>query len=370
MNATHSVDTAFMEQAVTLAGRTMPSPNPRVGAVIVRDGRVVGRGFHEKAGMPHAEIIAINDAGALAGGSDLYVTLEPCVHFGRTGPCVEAIIRAGISHVFIGVTDPDPRVNGKGVERLRAENIAVETGILEEKCKALLAGYIIHRTQGRPRVTVKAAITLDGYLASASGDSKWISSIDSRIKAHALRAESDAVLVGINTVVADDPQLTVRDAPGASPLRIVLDPTLRIPTDIKLFRSDQDVRLLIAYSHATNESIQELSRFSHVELLQCNKETDGRISIADFLQHLGNKGILTLLVEGGKSVISSFLRAGAVDEVVLFIAPKILGAGIPWTDFPAAHSIADGLQLSPMVVETIDNDIFFRATLNLPMQNR
>jgi diaminohydroxyphosphoribosylaminopyrimidine deaminase/5-amino-6-(5-phosphoribosylamino)uracil reductase len=370
MSGESLADIVFMEQAVALAGRARPSPNPRVGAVVVNNGRVIGTGFHERAGFPHAEIVALQEAGQAAKDSDLYVTLEPCVHFGRTGPCVDAIIQSGVARVFVGLTDPDSRVNGKGVEALRAAKLLVETGILEDKCKSLLAGYITHRTLERPRVTLKAAITIDGYLASLSGNSKWISSPESRVKVHEMRAESDAVLVGVNTVINDDPQLTVRDAGGVSPLRIVLDPTLRVPTTAKLFHCVRDVGVMLVYSRATDESIGKFSKFSHVELLHCTEDCDGRISISDFLKKLGQKGILSLLVEGGRAVLSAFLREETVDEVVLFIAPKILGAGIPWTDYPAAHTIAQGLKLFPTSVTTIGNDILYRAALSPPKQNR
>jgi diaminohydroxyphosphoribosylaminopyrimidine deaminase/5-amino-6-(5-phosphoribosylamino)uracil reductase len=261
------------------------------------------------------------------------------------------------------MTDPDNRVNGKGIEALRLAGIQVETNVSEVACKDLLAGYVTHRTLGRPRVTLKAAITLDGYLAAVSGDSKWISSPQSRQIAHALRAESDAVLVGSQTVAVDDPLLTVRDAPGKSPLRIVLDSSLKTPATAKLFVDDCATKVLMVHTGAPPESINRFSVFSHVENLQCAATDDGQVRIDDLLLKLGNRGVLSLLVEGGQKIISAFLRAELADELVLFIAPKILGNGIAWTDYPNAQSIAKGLQLTPTAVTRVGDDILYRATI-------
>lgn len=363
-------DIALMKEALSLAGQARPSPNPRVGAVIVKNGETVGRGFHKKPGEPHAEIIALRQAGKNAQGADLYVTLEPCSHVGRTGPCTDAVIKAGISRVFIGMADPDPRVDGRGIETLRKAGIQVTTGVSESACRDLLSGYITHRTLGRPKVTLKAAVTLDGYLAARSNDSKWISSPQSRTVAHALRADADAVLVGAQTVIVDDPKLTVRDAPGQSPLRIVLDSTLRSPPSAKLFQEDRDTKVLLAYSQANTNIEAQLSKFPHVETLACKSENNGRVRIDDLLLKLADKGVLSVLVEGGRRVIGSFLRAEAADELVLFIAPKILGSGIPWTDYPNVQNVHDGLCVMPTTVDRIEDDLLYRATINYPSKNR
>jgi diaminohydroxyphosphoribosylaminopyrimidine deaminase / 5-amino-6-(5-phosphoribosylamino)uracil reductase len=361
---------ALMGEALALAGQARPSPNPRVGAVIVKNGEIVGRGFHKKPGEPHAEIIALREADKNAQHADLYVTLEPCAHVGRTGPCADAVIQAGISRAFIGMADPDPKVNGRGIEKLRKAGIQVTVGVSESACRDLLAGYITHRTLGRPKVTLKAAVTLDGYLAASSNDSKWISSQKSRSIAHALRADSDAVLVGAQTVLVDNPKLTVRDAPGESPLRVVLDSRLKIPPTARLFQEDRDTQVLIAYSQATANAAAQLSNFPHVELLACKSENNGRVLIDDLLSKLAERGVLSVLVEGGQKVIGSFLRAEAADDLVLFIAPKILGGGIPWTDYPNVQNVFDGLHVKPTDIDRIEDDLFYRATISYPSKNR
>ena len=363
-------DVAHMAEALRLAKQARPSPNPRVGAVIVqKDGTVVGRGFHRHPGEPHAEILALNEAGFAAKGATLYVTLEPCVHYGRTGPCADAVISAGISRVVVGTTDPDPRVNGAGVTKIKDAGIDVTVGVGEDDCKRLLAGYITHRTAGRPRVTVKAAISLDGYLATSLGDSKWISSEASRRLVHEMRADTDAVAVGIQTVIADDPSLTVRDVPGCSPVRLVLDSTLRIPMTSGLVRNEMEPQVILAYTHASDETLRALERKPHISLLQCTADEQGRTNIDDLLQKLGAQGILSLLVEGGSRIISSFFHAEMVDDLVLFIAPKILGAGIPWTNYPQASTVAGSLRLSPIETALIGDDILYRATVIYPVKN-
>ena len=365
-----AVDAAHMAEAVRLARQATPSPNPRVGAVIVqKDGTVVGSGFHRRPGEPHAEIFALNEAGDAARDATLYVTLEPCVHFGRTGPCADAVIDAGISRVVVGIADPDPRVNGAGIEKLRNAGIEVVLGVGDESCRRLLAGYITHRTLGRPRVTVKVAITLDGYLAATSGDAKWISSTESRRRVHEMRADTDVVAIGIQTAIADDPSLTVRDVSGKSPTRLILDSTLRIPHTTGLIADLAGPPVLLAYTHATDNVLRALERKPHVSLLRCKADDRGHVDVGDLLRRLGDNGILSLLVEGGGGVIGSFLKAEAVDELVLFIAPKVLGSGIPWTNYPHADCIAESLKLSPIEITRIADDILYRANVIYPTKN-
>ncbi len=359
-----------MQEAVQLAARARPTPNPQVGAVLSKDGKIIGRGYHEKPGAPHAEIIALKNASEPVQGADLYVTLEPCVHTGRTGPCVDAIIQAGIARVYVGMTDPDERVNGRGIAALRNAGIDVVTGVLEETCEELLSGYITHRRLGRPHVLLKAAITLDGCIATDAGDSKWISSAESRVVVHRMRAESDAVLVGIGTVLADDPSLTVRDFPGPSPLRVIMDSSLRIPETAKLLSSGDTSNVLLAYTQADAAKLSRLQAISHVECLQCKASETNGISIEDLLFKLGERGILSLLLEGGRRVNGSFLRAMAVDEVALFIAPKIIGGGIGWTDSPHALTVAEGRELHPMRITQIGDDLLYRATILYPEKSR
>ncbi|HDH96868.1 MAG TPA: bifunctional diaminohydroxyphosphoribosylaminopyrimidine deaminase/5-amino-6-(5-phosphoribosylamino)uracil reductase RibD, partial [Proteobacteria bacterium] len=244
----------FMREAIRLArkarGRTRP--NPQVGAVVVRRGEIVGRGYHRKAGLPHAEVEAIRDAGGLAKGSDLYVTLEPCVHHGRTPPCVDAIIAAGIRKVYVGTLDPNPVVNGRGVRKLRRAGVEVETGLLADECRALNEGYNVWIAHGRPHIALKVAASIDGSIADFKGNSRWITSEESRRLVHRMRAMSDAVLVGIGTVLKDDPLLTARgvSTPKGQPLRVVLDSRLRTPARARVLNGDARTLLVCSSKSA------------------------------------------------------------------------------------------------------------------------
>ncbi len=357
------IKTQFMKRALFLAKQARPSPNPRVGAVIVKNGQIIAEGFHKAQGLPHAEIVALSAAGSEAAGADLYVTLEPCSHTGRTGPCVEAIIKSKIARVFVGMKDPDTKVNGQGISVLRNAGVTVEENVDNESCLSLLAGYTIHRTLGRPRVIIKAAITLDGYLAAASGDSKWISSPESRQISHQMRAESDAVLVGSNTIRVDNPLLTVRDAFGSNPVRIVLDSSLGIPKNSLILQTSSEGRVIIVYCRENQNSIEFFRSLPNVELLKCNPNNHGHVEISELLFRLGEMGVLSLLVEGGQKVYGSFLKAKTVDEFAFFIAPKILGQGIPWTDYPAAQHITQALNIKPLSIEQIGDDILYKAVM-------
>jgi diaminohydroxyphosphoribosylaminopyrimidine deaminase / 5-amino-6-(5-phosphoribosylamino)uracil reductase len=363
-------ESEYMREAISLARKSLPSPNPRVGAVLVKAGEIVGRGYHAKPGAPHAEVMAIASAGSEAAGSDLYVTLEPCVHVGRTGPCVKAIERAKIKRVFVGMADPDIRVNGEGIKYLRDKGIEVTTFVDEAHCRYLLKGYIIHRTKGRPLISLKSAITLDGYIATTNRDSKWISSSESRKVAHMLRADSDTILVGVDTVIHDNPMLTVRAVDGPSPLRIVLDSTLRIPNSSNLLRTASEIPVMLVYTNATSEKKERFANMPGVTLLECPSDNQGRVSLPYLTTELGDRGVLSLLVEGGANVISAFLETGLPDQLILFIAPKILGNGISFSTYPNAKSIRDGLQLTVQEITRIGDDIFYRATIKNRDRNR
>lgn len=322
-----------LEQAAKGVGRT--HPNPPVGALVVVNGEVVGRGFHSQAGRPHAEVEALKEAGARAKGADMYVTLEPCSHFGRTPPCVQAVLASGIRRVFIGSIDPNPLVSGQGVKRLRDGGVEVRTGVFAESCDALIAGFSRYIQTGRPYVVLKAGSSLDGKIATASGASKWITGPESRAHVHRMRDELDAVLVGAGTVIADDPLLNVRlDAPvvpGRSlrnPVRVVLDGALRCSPEAQVF----DVSLgevIVATCVKNGEAIERL-RARGVNVVTF-EGADGRIDPDVLLKELGRRGLTTLLVEGGSDVHRAFLAAGIVDELRLFLAPKVLGAdGLSW----------------------------------------
>ena len=358
---TSPFDPTFMHRALELAQNSRPSPNPRVGAVIVRDGKIVGEGFHVRPGMPHAEIVAIKNAGRLTRGADLYVTLEPCSHHGRTPPCVDAILGAGIRRVAVGMVDPDSRVNGQGVRYLRENHIQVETGIAENQCREMLEAYTFHRTHGRPQVTLKAAATLDGMLASTSGDSKWISSDESRALAHKMRAEADGIVVGINTVLNDDPSLTVRKAAGVNPTRIILDSHLRTPFGAKMLH-DSQATVLIAHTTHNAEAIAKYRKLAGVELLRCG-EQGGIVDLKQLLDVLGERGFLSLLVEGGGIVHGAFANAKLADKIALFLAPRILGSGQSWISFPGCEQIAQGLQLEELRTNRIADDLLIRGRL-------
>jgi diaminohydroxyphosphoribosylaminopyrimidine deaminase/5-amino-6-(5-phosphoribosylamino)uracil reductase len=333
-------------------GRT--SPNPAVGAVLVKGGRVVGRGHHARAGAPHAEVMALRDAGPLARGADLYTTLEPCDHFGRTPPCTLAILEAGVRRVFSGSADPNPRVNGRGVRRLRRAGVEVETGVLREECDALNAGWFRFITSGRPHVTLKVAATLDGRIATASGDSRWVTGPGAREHVHRLRATVDAVLVGSGTARADDPRLTARPRTGRGrdPLRVVLDSRLSLPGTLRLFRQRSAAPTLVA--HVSGEPPARPPR--GVEYLRCRARR-GRVDLGDLLERLGRRGVATLLVEGGAEVNRAFLDAGLVDELLLFVAPRIAGGGLSWLPGPGVARMRDALPLHDVRVRRVGDDV-------------
>jgi diaminohydroxyphosphoribosylaminopyrimidine deaminase / 5-amino-6-(5-phosphoribosylamino)uracil reductase len=333
-------------------GRT--SPNPAVGAVLVKGGRVVGRGHHARAGMPHAEVVAIRDAGTKARGADLYTTLEPCDHFGRTPPCSLAILEAGVRRVFSGSGDPNPRVNGRGIRRLRRGGVEVETGVLRAECDALNETWFRFITSGRPHVTMKVASTLDGRIATASGDSRWVTGPQARAHVHRLRDGVDAVLVGAGTVRADDPRLTARlpGGRGRDPLRVVLDSRLTLPGTLRLFRQRSDAPTLVA--HVSGEPPARPPR--GVEYLRCHARK-GRVDLHDLLDRLAARGVTTLLVEGGAEVNRAFLDAGVVDVLLLFLAPKIAGGGIAWVGGDGPVRMTDALPLLDLRVRRLGPDL-------------
>ncbi len=315
-------DERFMSLALSLAKRRkgLTHPNPTVGAVVVKDGEIVGLGYHEEAGKPHAEVVALDQAGREAKGSTLYVTLEPCSHHGRTPPCTEAILRSGVRRVVVATLDPNPQVSGRGVERLRSEGVEVSVGVLEEEARILNEDFFRFVTSDRPYVTLKVAQTVDGRIATLSGDSKWITSLESRKIAHRLRAEATAVLVGITTVLTDDPQLTVRHVPVSKRvLRVVIDPDLEIPLDAKVLDTRDGDTLLV---HTAESEKAEKLREMGVETLKLE-----RVDLRELLRYLKERGVVHLLVEGGAYTVTQFLRERIFDRMVVFQAPKVLGEG-------------------------------------------
>jgi diaminohydroxyphosphoribosylaminopyrimidine deaminase/5-amino-6-(5-phosphoribosylamino)uracil reductase len=357
-----AVSEFFMRLALREAhkglGRT--SPNPAVGAVLVKGGRVVARGHHARAGGPHAEIVALQQAGTRAAGADLYTTLEPCNHTGKTGPCTLAILDAGVRRVFVGSLDPFPQVSGRGVRRLRRGGVDVELGVLAEDTDRFNEAWFRFVRGGRPHVTVKVATTLDGRIATASGDARWITSEETRRRVHVLRDRSDAVLVGRGTVAADDPELTARIPGGKNPLRIVLDSSLSLPVDRRVFRELDGARTLVACTEAASHARRRRLERLGVEVLPCRARR-GRVSLPDLLRRLHARGVVRLLVEGGAGVFGSFLEAGLVDRLLLHVGPRIAGAGPAWTSSPVARSMNAALRLELTSAELSGGDLLVEA---------
>lgn len=334
-------------------GRT--SPNPAVGAVLVRGGRVIARGHHARAGGPHAEVVALRAAGARARGADLYTTLEPCDHHGKTPPCSKAILTAGVRRVFVGSRDPNPLVNGRGIARLERAGVAVAKDVLRDECDRLNAHWFTFITERRPHVTLKAAVTLDGRLATRTGDARWVTGEAARGWVHRLRDRVDAVLVGAGTARADDPQLTTRlpRGRGRDPVRVVLDTDLTLPDRLKLLHPRSAAPTLVAHASSRRRTFGP-----GVEPLRCRRARGGGVDLRDLLAKLAARGITHLLVEGGAAVHARFLAEGLVDRVAIVVAPKIAGAdGIPLVAARGPARMADALQLSQVQVERLGDDV-------------
>lgn len=316
----------YMKRALTLANKGVgkTSPNPAVGCVIVKNGTIVGEGWHRKAGGPHAEIHALEMAGIAARGSDVYVTLEPCCHTGKTPPCSEALIKAGVQRVIAGMSDPNPQVSGGGLAALKQAGIRTVCGILEDACRAINLPFIKHVTTGIPYVTYKCAMTLDGSIATITGESRWISCEESRKYVHRMRARMDAVMVGVDTVIADNPQLTVRHVRGKNPLRVIVDSRLRTPESVTVLSGRLAAKTIIATTES-NPRVHLRYLNQGVTILVCD-EIDGHVSMQDLLQKLGAMGVQSILLEGGSRLAGNMLQNGLIDDLVFFVAPKIIGS--------------------------------------------
>jgi diaminohydroxyphosphoribosylaminopyrimidine deaminase / 5-amino-6-(5-phosphoribosylamino)uracil reductase len=324
-----AVDPVPMARALELARRGLQTthPNPRVGCVIVQGGEIVGEGFHERAGGPHAEIVALAQAGARARGADVYVSLEPCCHAGRTGPCTEALKAAGVGRVIAAMEDPNPQVAGQGLAALRAAGIAAEAGLMEDEAAALNRGFLSRMRRGRPFVALKLAMSLDGRTAMGSGESRWISGQAAREDVHRLRAEAGAVLTSVETVLADDPELTVRLVPAPrQPDRIVIDTQLRAPSGANVWKPapDASVRRIAIAVRPPADRIEAL-RARGVEVALVGTSADARVELASALATLGRMEINEVLVESGPRLAGALLQARLVDELVLYVAPSLLG---------------------------------------------
>lgn len=347
-----------MELAIHLARMTtgQTSPNPAVGAVVVSHGDIVGVGAHFKAGEAHAEVHALRMAGDRAEGGVIYVTLEPCAHFGQTPPCADLIIRKKLKRVVIASLDPNPLVSGKGIERMRRAGIVVDTGVMRKEADAINSFFFHYIRSGLPFVTLKIASSLDGKTATSAGESKWITNDLSRRNGHVLRGHYDAILVGIGTVMADDPRLTARlQAEDRQPIRVVLDTHLRIREDATLL-TDGIAPTWIMTGSVIDQKKAERIRRRQVEIVQL---PDERIDVMKVLSCLGERGVMSLLVEGGATVHGSFLKAGAFDRLIAYVAPKLIGgdAALPAIGGSGIDYLADAAQLSIESVENLNGDL-------------
>ena len=330
-----ALDRRFMALALALAGRGLGTvwPNPAVGCVLVRDGRIAGRGWTQPGGRPHAETEALARAGEGAKGATCYATLEPCAHVGETGPCADALVRAGIARAVVAVRDPDPRVAGRGIARLEAAGVAVALGCMEERAKALNAGFLSRIEQGRPHVALKLASSLDGRIATHTGDSRWITGAPARARAHLLRARHDAVMVGAASAVADDPALTCR-LPGmeaASPVRVTIDGSARLPAAHALVAGAGAQPTWIVSTAALGQDGRHADwREAGVEIIEVSADAAGRPVLAAALEALAARGITRVLVEGGGRLAAALLQVGLVDRIEWFRAPGAIGGdGVP-----------------------------------------
>jgi len=351
-----------MRLALRLAakGRGRTSPNPMVGAVVVKNGRILGQGFHRGPGEAHAEVIAMRQAGKRARGATLYLNLEPCCVHGRTPPCTEEIIRRGLSKVVCAHIDPNPEVSGCGLARLRDHGIEVMAGSLDREARELNEVYIKHITTGYPFVYLKIAQTLDGKIATQNGDSRWISSPESRRLAHRIRAWVDAILVGVGTILRDDPQLNVRHVKGPNPVKIILDSTLKTPLDAKALDGG---RVIIATHQRADSSRARRYRSRQVEVWQLPPDDRGMVNLMALLRRAGEKQLTSVLIEGGQKVFNSVLKAKAVDKLLIFLAPCLLGDGKESFGDLGVHRMADALQIREFQTRRVGADLLVTGRL-------
>jgi len=354
------LDQRMMGRALRVASNGRPSPNPHVGAVLVRRAKVLATGYHRRAGEAHAEVAALDKAGRRARGATLYVTFEPCNHWGRTGPCTEAIINSGVARVVIGCRDPAPHVPG-AVRRLRRAGIEVTVGVRKQEAQRLIADFTKHFTSGIPYVTVKAAVTLDGRTATRGGDSKWITGEAARRHAHRMRDRSDAVMVGVGTVLADDPSLTVRHVRGRDPLRAVVDGRLRTPPSAKVLRGGETI---LYHGPRVGRARRRALLAAGAELVEVRTSGAG-LDLRSVLEDLGNRDVVRLLVEGGPRLHGALLGAGLADRAAVFVAPRILGdpEALPLAFGPPKEHMAGAWQLTDARIQSIGEDVLFVGEL-------
>jgi diaminohydroxyphosphoribosylaminopyrimidine deaminase/5-amino-6-(5-phosphoribosylamino)uracil reductase len=362
MNASN--ENMIMERCLGLArkGAGNVSPNPMVGCVIVRNGKIVGEGFHGKFGGPHAEIIALAHAGNKTKGATLYVNLEPCTHFGKTPPCTDAIIQSGISQVVIALKDTNPLVSGKGIRRLRAAGIQVKVGLLQKEAELLNEKFLKFMKTGMPYVGIKLAQTLDGRIADIAGKSKWITSETARREVHRLRTEYDAVLVGANTVLRDNPELTVRFVKGRHPLRIVVDGRLSLPASRAIFNTSAAPTWLLTSIKAINLNPLKVKKLVSQGVRVLSVSAGYILSAESILRTLAAEGVSSVLIEGGADTVDGFVNRFLADKLYVFSAPKILGGGLSGFCFKTPRILSKPIKLMMTKVSLVGKDVLVEAT--------
>lgn len=348
----------YMKRALELAKKAMgyTSPNPMVGCVVVKDGRIVTEGYHERCGEYHAERNALTKCSEDLTGATMYVTLEPCCHQGKTPPCTDIILKRGIGKVYVGSMDPNPKVAGKGVQILRDHGVEVETGLLEEECLSLNEIFFHYITTKMPYVAMKYAMTLDGKIASFSGDSKWVTGEKAREHTHFLRKKYRGILVGIGTVLADDPMLNCRIENGVDPVRIVCDSHLQIPLECQLVKTAKNIETIVCYAEE-NEEKQKALMEAGVQLIKAEK--DGQVDLEKLMMELGSMEIDSVLVEGGGAIHGSFLTSGLVQKVYCYIAPKMIGGKDALSPVlgKGIEKMSDAVEITDVTVQNFGSDI-------------
>ena len=362
-------DAYFMNLALELAqkGQGYTSPNPMVGAVLVKDGRILGQGYHEAVGRAHAEVNAIEAVGDATRDATLYVTLEPCNHTGRTPPCTDKILAAGIRRVVVAMRDPNPDVRGGGIKYLQEQGLDITTGVCEDQARRLNEAFIKYVRTKRPFVIVKCAATLDGRIATRTGDSKWVSGKESRATVHRLRHAVDAIMVGVNTVKIDDPSLTTRmaDEKGLDPRRIILDTQLSVPDSAKVLQLDSSADTTLVVGPSISEAKKNRTETKGVRIIRSPLK-NGVIDLNRLMDALGASGITSLLVEGGARVIASALQQQVVDKVIFFYAPKILAGddGVPICRGPGPALMRDSIPLKDIHVQRCGDDVMIEGYID------
>lgn len=349
---------AALELAAPMVGLT--TPNPAVGCVIVRGGRVIGRGHTAPGGRPHAETVALRRAGVRARGATAYVTLEPCAHRGKTPPCARALVEAGVARVVVGCVDPYPPVRGRGIAILRRAGVAVTVGVAQEECRAMNEGFFTRELRRRPFGLLKLAMSLDGRIAALSGDSRWISSDESRRLVHRWRRECDAVIVGAGTAVADNPRLTCRIPGGRDPVRVIVDSSLRTPPGALALTESSAAPAMIVTSDAMAARAGRRYAGKNVEVLAI-PSIDGGIDLAAMMRAMGRRGWCRVMFEGGAHLAASALKAGVIDRVAFFVAPKLVGAGLPAVEGAGTEQIRHAIRLAGLEMKRIGEDLLVEA---------